>query len=256
MIPRTASLRQLKEVLSFFYTILMLMVNPLLYSLRTREVKGALGNALRKTSKVSSWDMTEPIQPQQRAFPISSADAYTDRLREITQAPEGLLKVYCQKPQPMCISRNEMPEAKGRMVANGPPLVRWHVEEEEVSKTSLQEYQVPEMRGASLEPGRHSPAGRGSATRLDLLMREDQGSSFSKAKFYTVHWCPCPGFGSAETTRVTSVREDQGLPPCQTGLGPDSSKIDPPLAKTEPSNKAGGTGVKMCLRRGKIARLG
>ncbi|KAK4806432.1 hypothetical protein QYF61_013925 [Mycteria americana] len=132
MIPRTASLRQLKEVLSFFYTILMLMVNPLLYSLRNRE------------SKVSSWDMTEPIQPQQRAFPISSADAYTDHLREITQPPEGLLKVYCQKPQPMCISRNEMPEGKGRMVANGPPLVRRHVEEEE---TSLQEYQVPEMRG-------------------------------------------------------------------------------------------------------------
>ena len=49
MIPRTASLRQLNKALSFFYTILTPMVNPLLYSLRNREVKGALGNALRKT---------------------------------------------------------------------------------------------------------------------------------------------------------------------------------------------------------------
>ncbi|NWX76202.1 O1020 protein, partial [Alca torda] len=42
MTPRTASLRQLNEVLSFFYFILTPMVNPLLYSLRNREVKGAL----------------------------------------------------------------------------------------------------------------------------------------------------------------------------------------------------------------------
>ncbi|XP_030324163.1 olfactory receptor 1020-like [Calypte anna] len=33
VVPRTASLRQLNKVLSFFYTILMPMVNPLLYSL-------------------------------------------------------------------------------------------------------------------------------------------------------------------------------------------------------------------------------
>ncbi|GAB0193847.1 olfactory receptor 1020-like [Grus americana] len=49
MIPRTASLRQLNKVLSFFYTILTPIVNPLLYSLRNREVKGAFENALRKT---------------------------------------------------------------------------------------------------------------------------------------------------------------------------------------------------------------
>ncbi|XP_051499849.1 olfactory receptor 1020-like [Apus apus] len=49
MLPRTASLRQLNKVLSFFYTILTPLVNPLLYSLRNREVKVALGNALRKT---------------------------------------------------------------------------------------------------------------------------------------------------------------------------------------------------------------
>ncbi|NXL54448.1 O1020 protein, partial [Podilymbus podiceps] len=42
MIPRTASLRQLNKVLSFFYTILTPAVNPLLYSLRNRDVKGAL----------------------------------------------------------------------------------------------------------------------------------------------------------------------------------------------------------------------
>ncbi|KFU83448.1 Olfactory receptor 1020, partial [Chaetura pelagica] len=46
MLPRTASLRQLNKVLSFFYTVLTPLVNPLLYSLRNREVKGALGNAL------------------------------------------------------------------------------------------------------------------------------------------------------------------------------------------------------------------
>ncbi|XP_059690877.1 olfactory receptor 13C7-like [Gavia stellata] len=49
MTPRTASLRQLHKVLSFFYTILTPLVNPLLCSLRNREVKGVLGNALRKT---------------------------------------------------------------------------------------------------------------------------------------------------------------------------------------------------------------
>jgi len=56
MIPRTASLRQLNKTLSFFYTILTPMVNPLLYSLRNREVKGALGKALRKTvACIESW---------------------------------------------------------------------------------------------------------------------------------------------------------------------------------------------------------
>ncbi|XP_074023331.1 olfactory receptor 5AP2-like [Numenius arquata] len=59
MVPRTAPLRQLNKVLSFFYTILTPMVNPLLYSLRNREVKAALGNALRKTvARVeSSYEM-------------------------------------------------------------------------------------------------------------------------------------------------------------------------------------------------------
>ncbi|NXL06382.1 O2A14 protein, partial [Mesembrinibis cayennensis] len=39
LLPRTAPLRQLNKVLSFFYTILTPLVNPLIYSLRNREVK-------------------------------------------------------------------------------------------------------------------------------------------------------------------------------------------------------------------------
>ncbi|XP_025957041.2 olfactory receptor 5B21-like [Dromaius novaehollandiae] len=49
MMPRPDPLRQLNKMLLFFYTILTPMVNPLIYSLRNREVKGALGNTLRKT---------------------------------------------------------------------------------------------------------------------------------------------------------------------------------------------------------------
>ncbi|XP_067173100.1 olfactory receptor 5B21-like [Apteryx mantelli] len=49
LIPRTAPLRQLNKVFSFFYTILTPLVNPLIYSLRNREVREALRKALRKT---------------------------------------------------------------------------------------------------------------------------------------------------------------------------------------------------------------
>ena len=48
LLPRTAPLRQLNKVVSFFYTILTPLVNPLIYSLRNREVKGALRKVLRK----------------------------------------------------------------------------------------------------------------------------------------------------------------------------------------------------------------
>ncbi|NXU30603.1 O1020 protein, partial [Thalassarche chlororhynchos] len=41
MLPRTVPLRQLNKVLSFFYTVLMPLVNPLIYSLRNREVREA-----------------------------------------------------------------------------------------------------------------------------------------------------------------------------------------------------------------------
>ncbi|NXJ58565.1 O1020 protein, partial [Spizaetus tyrannus] len=42
MLPRTPRLRQLNKVFSFFYTILTPLVNPLIYSLRNREVREAL----------------------------------------------------------------------------------------------------------------------------------------------------------------------------------------------------------------------
>ncbi|XP_062457501.1 olfactory receptor 5B21-like [Rhea pennata] len=49
LIPRTAPLRQLNKVFSFFYTVLTPLVNPLIYSLHNREVRKALRKALRKT---------------------------------------------------------------------------------------------------------------------------------------------------------------------------------------------------------------
>ncbi|NXR03379.1 O1020 protein, partial [Sagittarius serpentarius] len=42
MLPRTAPLRQLNKVFSFFYTVLTPLVNPLIYSLRNREVREAI----------------------------------------------------------------------------------------------------------------------------------------------------------------------------------------------------------------------
>ncbi|XP_025978288.1 olfactory receptor 6P1-like [Dromaius novaehollandiae] len=47
-LPRTPQLRQLNKVFSFFYTVLTPLVNPLIYSLRNREVREALRKALRK----------------------------------------------------------------------------------------------------------------------------------------------------------------------------------------------------------------
>ncbi|KFP50166.1 Olfactory receptor 1020, partial [Cathartes aura] len=46
LLPRTVPLRQLNKVLSLFYTILTPLVNPLIYSLRNREVKEALRKVL------------------------------------------------------------------------------------------------------------------------------------------------------------------------------------------------------------------
>ncbi|NXQ98567.1 O11A1 protein, partial [Sagittarius serpentarius] len=42
MLPRTAPLRQLNKVFSFFYTVVTPLVNPLIYSLRNREVREGL----------------------------------------------------------------------------------------------------------------------------------------------------------------------------------------------------------------------
>ncbi|KAM6234886.1 olfactory receptor 6B1-like [Spheniscus humboldti] len=48
VLPRTAPLWQLSKVFSFFYTVLTPLVNPLIYSLRNREVREALRKGLRK----------------------------------------------------------------------------------------------------------------------------------------------------------------------------------------------------------------
>ncbi|XP_013810065.1 olfactory receptor 5AP2-like [Apteryx mantelli] len=47
-VPRTTLLRQLNKVFSFSYTVLTPLVNPLIYSLRNREVREALRKAFRK----------------------------------------------------------------------------------------------------------------------------------------------------------------------------------------------------------------
>ena len=48
VLPRTAPLRHLNKVFSFFYTIFTPLLNPLIYSLRNREVRESLQKALRK----------------------------------------------------------------------------------------------------------------------------------------------------------------------------------------------------------------
>ncbi|XP_068785531.1 olfactory receptor 10A4-like [Struthio camelus] len=48
LMPRTPQLRQLNKVFSFFYTVLTPLVNPLIYSLRNREVRAALRKGLRR----------------------------------------------------------------------------------------------------------------------------------------------------------------------------------------------------------------
>ncbi|XP_024075830.2 olfactory receptor 10A7-like [Terrapene carolina triunguis] len=48
MFPTTNSLRDFKKVLSVIYTVLTPLVNPLIYSLRNKEVKEALRKASRK----------------------------------------------------------------------------------------------------------------------------------------------------------------------------------------------------------------
>ncbi|XP_044840284.1 olfactory receptor 1020-like [Mauremys mutica] len=48
MFPTASTLRHFKKVLSVFYTVLTPLVNPLIYSLRNKEVKEALRKACRK----------------------------------------------------------------------------------------------------------------------------------------------------------------------------------------------------------------
>ncbi|XP_074838505.1 olfactory receptor 11A1-like [Carettochelys insculpta] len=48
LLPRTETMRALNKVFSVFYTVLTPLANPLIYSLRNKEVKGALRKAIGK----------------------------------------------------------------------------------------------------------------------------------------------------------------------------------------------------------------
>ncbi|XP_060111178.1 olfactory receptor 10A7-like [Heteronotia binoei] len=48
MLPRSRNLRYVKKVFSLFYTVLTPMVNPLIYSLRNKEVKKAMQKGFKK----------------------------------------------------------------------------------------------------------------------------------------------------------------------------------------------------------------
>ncbi|CAM5096015.1 unnamed protein product, partial [Natator depressus] len=48
MLPKSSTLRALNKVFSLYYTVLTPLANPLIYSLRNREVKEALRNAIRR----------------------------------------------------------------------------------------------------------------------------------------------------------------------------------------------------------------
>ncbi|XP_015275328.1 PREDICTED: olfactory receptor 11L1-like [Gekko japonicus] len=48
MVPRSRNLREMKKVFSLFYTILTPVVNPLIYSLRNKEVREAGRNCLKR----------------------------------------------------------------------------------------------------------------------------------------------------------------------------------------------------------------
>ncbi|XP_053900868.1 olfactory receptor 5B21-like [Malaclemys terrapin pileata] len=48
MVPKSGTLRALNKVFSLFYTVLTPLANPLIYSLRNREVKEALINTVRR----------------------------------------------------------------------------------------------------------------------------------------------------------------------------------------------------------------
>uniref|UniRef100_A0A452IEU3 Olfactory receptor n=1 Tax=Gopherus agassizii TaxID=38772 RepID=A0A452IEU3_9SAUR len=54
MLPDTAALRDLNKVLPVFYTILTPLANPLIYSLRNKEVKEALRKALKLCRPIPS----------------------------------------------------------------------------------------------------------------------------------------------------------------------------------------------------------
>nr|XP_028558768.1 olfactory receptor 10A7-like [Podarcis muralis] len=57
MLPRSRDLRYVKKIFSLFYTVLTPMVNPLIYSLRNKEVKEAMWKGFRKFTSF----MTDPV---------------------------------------------------------------------------------------------------------------------------------------------------------------------------------------------------
>ncbi|XP_068785509.1 LOW QUALITY PROTEIN: olfactory receptor 6B1-like [Struthio camelus] len=66
LMPRTPQLRQLNKVFSFFYTNLTPLVNPLIYSLRNREVREALRKGLSRAlanSTSSEYCCAKVVKP-------------------------------------------------------------------------------------------------------------------------------------------------------------------------------------------------
>ncbi|XP_067414375.1 olfactory receptor 2AP1-like [Emydura macquarii macquarii] len=60
LLPKDDTLRDLNKVLSLCYTVLTPLVNPLIYSLRNREVKEALSKAIRKCGfHKTTWRLRE-----------------------------------------------------------------------------------------------------------------------------------------------------------------------------------------------------
>ncbi|XP_061448074.1 olfactory receptor 5AP2-like [Rhineura floridana] len=55
MVPETNTLKQLHQTFSLFYTVLTPMVNPLIYSLRNREVKEALSRIVSKAINLAQF---------------------------------------------------------------------------------------------------------------------------------------------------------------------------------------------------------
>ncbi|XP_077169627.1 olfactory receptor 10A7-like [Paroedura picta] len=51
MVPRSRNLREMKKIVSLFYTILIPMVNPLIYSLRNKEVREARRKCMKRFIK-------------------------------------------------------------------------------------------------------------------------------------------------------------------------------------------------------------
>ncbi|XP_025031750.1 olfactory receptor 1052-like [Python bivittatus] len=58
MLPPSKDLRSLKKIFSLFYTVLTPMVNPLIYSLRNKEVKKALQRATRNLIIFTTFSKT------------------------------------------------------------------------------------------------------------------------------------------------------------------------------------------------------